>query len=249
MAERAQFQWIAMIEEALKRYKKFTDETRKILKTHTYVTGYIKKFVKLVEDTPELPGEEKEAPTTVIDRLLWQNKANVDKANAELTRDVGNVFAKADLVIDDITFAKDLPVPFLLSFEKLLIEQREIVELAPTLDMSKKWEKMGNNRWKHGPTFTNREEKTTRGVTLYPATKEFPAQIDKVTDMKVVAKWETTTVSGALHPGMKAALLERFDMMIEAVKTARLKANETKVKEQLIGRKVFDWIYEAESKE
>ena len=243
------FQWIASEKELKGLYDKIRLESLKVMKGADLFTGLVKTYVPLTEGTPILPGESKEVVTTAMKRLRYHKDSVVKMLDYELTRDSGNTLAQADLVIDGVTVAKAVPVTFLLSATTRMRAEREILDAMPTLDMSKKWEPVGNEVFKHGPVFTNREEKKTVPVVLHPPTKEHPAQIKEVTEVKVIGKFDLTVFNGAIHPGLKAALLERLDKVINALKDARLRANEQTVTEQKIGDKLYDYILAAPHKE
>jgi len=249
MSQKKVFQHLASETETKGLYEKMRLETLKVFKGGDLFNGLVKTYVPLAEGTMVLPGEKKEVVTTVMKRLQWHRKSVADRLDYELTRDAGNQVAKADLVIDGKTVAKDLPVTFLLAAEDRMRAEREILDATPTLDLSRTWEPTGDGQFKHGPTFINREEKKTSPVVLYPATKEFPAQVKEVTDVKVIGKFETITFSGAIHPGRKAALIERLDKVIAALKDARMRANDTLIDDKKIGDVLFDYIYSAEAKE
>jgi hypothetical protein len=249
MAQKKVFQHLASETETLGLYDKMHLETLKVFKGSDLFVGLTKTYIPLVEGTMILPGEQKEVVTTVMKRLQWHRKSVVERLDYELTRDAGNQVAKADLVIDGKTIAKDLPVTWLLATETRLSKEREILDAMPTLDLSKSWEKIGDGKYKHGPVFINREEKKTVPIVLYNATKEHPAQIKEVTEVKVIGRFDTVTFSGAVHPGLKAALLERLDKVLSALKDARMRANDTLIEDRKLGDQLFDYIYAAEAKE
>jgi hypothetical protein len=249
MGNRKLFQHIASEKELSGQVNVIEKETLKVFDGSSLFQGLTKTFVPLVEGLPILPGEQKEVVTTVGKRLRYHVGFAAKMFDYELVRDAANQKAKADLVIDGKVAAKDLPVTFLLSAETRMRAQREIFAKMPALDMSRKWEKAGNELWKHGPNFINREEKKTEPVVMYHATKEHPAQIKEVVTSKVVARFDCTDFSGAVHPGLKAAILERMDKVIEALKAARLRANELEVEERAIGDTLFEYILSAPQKE
>ena len=249
MGKRKLFQHIASEKELSAQVNVIEKETLKVFDGSSLFQGLTKTFVPLVEGLPVLPGEQKEVVTTVGKRLRYHVGFSAKMFDYELTRDTANQAARADLVIDGKVVASNLPVTFLLSAETRMRAQRDIFAKMPALDMSRKWEKAGDEQWKHGPNFINREEKKTESVVLYPHTDHHPAQVKEVVTAKVVARFDITDFSGAVHPGLKAAILERMDKVIEALKAARLRANELEVEEQAIGATLFDYILSAPQKE
>ena len=196
MGKRKLFQHIASEKELSAQVNVIEKETLKVFDGSSLFQGLTKIFVPLVEGTPILPGEQKEVVTTVGRRLRYHVGFAAKMFDYELTRDAANQEAKADLVIDGKVVAKDLPVTFLLSAETRMRAQREIFAKMPALDMARKWEKVGDEQWKHGPNFINREEKRTEPVVLYPHTDQHPAQIKEVVTTKVIARFDTTDFSG-----------------------------------------------------
>ena len=124
-------------------------------------------------------------------------------------------------------------------------EVREYYDAVPTLDTAKRWEKVEGttDQFRHGPIKQYRTAKQTKGVVLYPHTEKHPAQVKEVTEDVTIGTFETTTYSGAIHPGDKAALLGRIDKMIVAVKEARMKANEQDLESVKVGKSIFDYIH------
>ena len=53
--------------------------------------------------------------------------------------------------------------------------------------------------------------------------------------------------SGMTTPLKKSLLLERLDMLIHAVKTARARANETEATKDKIGQKLFNFLKTGET--
>lgn len=243
------FQHIASEKELSGQTNVIEQETKKVFDGSSLFQGLKKTFVPLVEGLPVLPGEQKEVVTTVGKRLRYHTGFVAKMFDYELTRDMANQKARADLVLGGKVVAKDLPVTFLLAAETRMRAQREIFAKMPALDMARLWEKAGDELWKHGPNFINREERKTEAVVLYPATKEHPAQVKEVVTAKVVARFDIMEFSGAVHPGLKAAILERMDEVIEALKAARLRANELEVEERKIGATLFEYILSAPQKE
>lgn len=243
------FQHIASEKELQTQCNVIEAETKKVFSGGDLFQGMVKTFVPLVEGIPVLPGERKEVVTTVMKRLRYHATFAAKMFDYELTRDAANQRARADVIVDGATMFKDAPVTWLLSTETRLRALREILAIMPTLDLSKFWEAVGDEIFKHGPTFTNREVKVTSAVVLYPHTEHHPAQIEKVTTPKVESKFEVTITSGAVHPGKKAGILEWTDKLIAAFKDARLRANELPVEEQSAGAKIFEYILSAPQKE
>ena len=226
-------------------YGKIVGETNRVFNGADLFRGVEKVYVPKTEGGDPLPSDSKKLVTTVKQRLAWTEKVVVALLDFEATRDRTNLKAVADLVVDGVTLAKDVPVFSLLSLEKRLKEIRQYYDEIPTLDMSVEWDKTAgtDDQFRHGPVDSFRYVKQTSGVVLYPATKEHPAQVKEVTNDVLVGTWQTTVFSGEAHPGDKAAFLGRIDKLIEAVRKAKMAANEVEVEELKVGQAIFDFIH------
>lgn len=239
------FQHIVSEPEVRGSYEKIKAETVKVFKGQELFHGIAKVYTPKEEGGEPLPKEEKDVVTTVEKRLHWTEGKVAGLFDYELVRDRANMKAMSDLTVDGVTIAKDVPATTLLSMEKRLREIREYYDAIPTLDLSKKWDNVDGAKdlFRNGPNESYRTAKKTLAVVLYPATEKHPAQVKDVTEDVTVGTWRTTYFSGAIHPGVKAELLERIDRLIEAAKKARMKANEVETEKAEIGKALFDYIH------
>lgn len=227
-------------------YEKLRNETLKVFKGESLLEGLNRTYRPKDEGGDPLAEEKKEVTTTVPERLAWTRKPAVRQIDFEATRDVANTKAKADLEVNGTVIAKDLPATFLLSLEKRLREIRDYYDAIPTLDMAITWEDTQHRGiWKN-QTKQFRTAKKLVPVVLYEATEKHPAQVKEATEDVMIGIFETTKFSGKVHPGTKAGWLERIDVLIEATKKARMKANEQEVTPVQLAEKLFDFIHEDE---
>ena len=185
--------------------------------------------------------------SNVHDRLAYTEKHVVKYFDLIARKEATNQNAKADIIIDDIIIAGDVPATLLLGLESRLKKVREIYEAIPTLQPGVDWKpdtKRGANIYVTSkPTEAMKTEKQVTHKVLYEATKEHPAQIEKWNTTVAIGRISTTVWSGMLSPADKSVLLERTDTLIRAVKKARQRANTTKVVEFNIGDVLFDYIH------
>lgn len=81
-----------------------------------------------------MPEEHKEMVTTVHDKLDYMlNQHIVPYLDAVLQKERANQDAKADIVVDGIVLAKDVPATFLLGLEEKLKRVHEVLDKIPTL--------------------------------------------------------------------------------------------------------------------
>jgi hypothetical protein len=184
--------------------------------------------------------------TTVDDKLNYIIEAQVKYFDCLAQKESTNQVAKADLVLDGVVVAKDLPATLLLGLESRLKAVRGVFETIPTLDPNVNWEladEQGKGVWKSAePEVTRREEKVMKPVVLYPATDKHPAQVKESVENQTVGLYYTMKFSGMITPAKKSNYLERIDTLIQAVKQARQRANSTEVVNTPIGQQLFDYI-------
>lgn len=244
MATKKLFEVITVEPEKRSAFEKIKNETVHVFKGKDLFEGHDKQYTPKNEGGDPLEGQKKEVVTTVEQRLAWTEKTICDFIDLELVKENSNMRAKADIVIDGVVLAKEVPATFLLPLEKRLKEIRDYYDQIPTRELSKKWEETGSGGiLKHGPIEQYRTAKKTIPIVLYPATDKHPAQVKDVTEDVHIGTWRTTYFSGAAHPGQKAEWIGRIDKLIEAVKKARMKANEVETTDASIGKTLFDFIH------
>lgn len=87
-----------------------------------------------------------------------------------------------------------------------------------------------------------RTEKQVKFVTLAPATDKHPAQVKDWTEDVPVAKVETVAYSGMWTVQQKADALDRLDVLLQAVKKARQRANTAEVVDGHIGAALMAFV-------
>lgn len=228
------------------------DTLDKFGKGDNYFTGFVKTLSLLGDDPANekleaAARQDKELPTTVLTTLQYLFQY-WDKAEDILaTKNVTNCTAVADLEYHGMTIATALPVDELMGLEVRLGELRKLATQIPTLDASKAWEQDLNaaqaGTWKAvHPQVTTKTEKVMTPVILYQATKEHPAQVEKVSTDKVVGTFTTHHVSGATTAIQKAQVLAVLDELVTEVKKARTRANSVEVIHTGIGYKLTSLI-------
>jgi hypothetical protein len=160
-----------------------------------------------------------------------------------LTKEAANTQAKADIEIDGFSLAIDVPVTYLLTLEKELVHLRTIVAKLPLLDPAENWSHDGTSGvWVSEEKVTTRTNKVPRAIVLYDATDKHPAQVEKVHEDKLVGYWTTKTFSGRIPQERREVLVKRVDKLIDAVRTARQRANTITVTDRHIGVDIFAYL-------
>jgi anaerobic selenocysteine-containing dehydrogenase len=184
--------------------------------------------------------DRKDMTTTVAQRLEYLKGFFVDHLDVVFQKETTNQKATGDIVVDGDVLAKDVPVTFLLHLEASLAKLRGVLEKAPTHqagihwvpDPSHEFEGVVKNEF---PEETFKTKKIIKPFVLVEATKDHPAQVEKLTEDKPVGKFSKALWSGMLSPAQKSELLRRTNKMIEAVRKARMQANEAEVTTEKIG--------------
>jgi hypothetical protein len=243
---------LAVDKDKEKQVQKITEETSKVFRSAAeYFLGYNKSLRMFNEEEQEAANalaEEKPIVTTVPERADYTFKLIADLIDIQMAKESTNQHAIADIVVDGITVATDVPATMLLYLERELTKHRQILSHMPTLDQSMEWEpapEKGEHIFRtKRPVQASRTRKSYEIITLAEATKEHKAQVEKVTVDKAVGTWTTQFWSGSVTPARKAQILTRFDALIQAVKQARMRANETEVKHEKIGQSLFDFVFD-----
>jgi hypothetical protein len=208
------------------------------------------KMKDQTREQEEAAGEEYQAMvTTVPAKLEYTGKAFAKYMDALFQKEMTNQTANADLVVDGDVIAQQVPATCLLALENKLKMYRSMVELIPTWAPGIEWvpdsaQGEGVFRAKH-PETALKTEQILKPFTLYEATPEHPAQVDKLTEQVSVGLFTRQKWTGTISPAQKSRLLGTIDNVIRSVKQARMKANETEIISGQIGEKLFDKIINA----
>ena len=229
-------------------YNKILKETETNFTKHP--DRYFGKHQRVVffdENTPAEADVHKVMDDTVNSKLKYSEKAVIRYLDAVLQKERTNQEARADIVIDGVTIAKDIPATFLLGLENKLKKIRtNLFESIPTLQPGIHWEKdtsIGKDVYRAVNSEEKfRTKKIMKNHVVSPATKEHPAQVNVYTEDEKVAKVITDTWCGMISSSEKSTILSKIDKLIRAVKKARQKANTTDVFKIAIGKNLFDFI-------
>lgn len=196
------------------------------------------------ENGETLPNESKLVQVKaaqVIERVKEELTALFDVV---LTQDVGNTVAKADIVVNGVALAKDVPVTYLLFLEKQLVDVATFVSTLPVLDAAERWSYDENQDcYVSEPSQSMRGKKIAKVLVKYEATPQHPAQVDVVSEDVNVGIWTTLKFSGAIPVRVRNDMLVRVKQLTDAVKIAREIANGTDVTRQTIGESLLSYIF------
>jgi hypothetical protein len=203
-------------------------------------------------DRPETPDETAQPITTIGDKLKYFEKHMIRLFDIILQKEDANTKAKQDIIIykdnEEIKLAENVPVTALVQLENVFEDLRkQVYDVIPTLDPTKKWlddKAAGDGRFLTDTTTRISTKKIAKPITLHPGTDKHPPQVQLVTEDVATGMWKITSYSGMLSPAEKSDLISRVDLVIEAVKKARARANNGDVTPMKIGSRLFQYINE-----
>lgn len=230
--------------------KKIIEETvTTFTKKADHFTGFIKTYEPLRDEEDQLPETRKEIVDTVMDKLKYTSGKVGKYWDCVLQKEATNQTACADIIVDGKTIAEKIPATALLGLESKLKEFRNIIDCIPTLPPGIAWEEEKTLNDKgyifktKFPKETLRTIKQFKSQILVAPTEHHPAQIEKWEEPVVVGKYIESTICSCISPAKKSELLGKIDNLIQAVKKARQRANNTDVIKLNIADKLFDYIY------
>lgn len=229
-------------------YARILTETRaNFTKLRDRYLGQTQRVELFDTDAPEEADIHKELDDTVQNKLDYTAEHVIRYLDAVLQKETTNQGATADIVVDGVTIASNIPATFLLGLEAKLKRIRDdMYATIPTLQPGIKWEldeDIGGGVYKKVHADEKfRTRKVRKNHVLAAATKEHPAQVEVYTEDVQVARIVTDTWSGMISPAQKSAKIKRVDKLIRAVKKARQQANTTEVVKTTIGEEIFNYI-------
>jgi len=227
-------------------------ETVQLFRNSSKFTGSTTEFLPFDEKDQSLSESQQEAIATTVERRLKYTAAALTKYwDVVLRKEIANQEARADIVVGETVVASDVPATMLLGLESKLRSFRDSIQNMPTLDNKVHWQpapEIGENiSMATSPTETFRTRKVVEPVVLYEAVIKdgvgIPAQVKEVSKDVPWGKTRKQHFSGEVSSARAADILAKTDALIQAVKSARMRANKVEVDTtQKIGQKLFDHI-------
>lgn len=185
--------------------------------------------------------------TTVQDKLNYISPFIEDYLDVSFQKETSNQIATSDVVVDGKVLISSAPVTFLLNLENKLARLREVFKSIPTHAPGIEWVNDDSHTFKgvvrsKFPSVSDKTKKVIKPFVLYEATDKHPAQVEKLTEDIKVGRYSTTIWSGMFSPAQKSELLSKLDKLTEAVKTARMKANDVDATNYKVGRDVMQFL-------
>jgi hypothetical protein len=206
--------------------------------------GHERTYEPRFDDGVRFPPEPKKVRASVKDVMDMAQALMTRYWDLALTVDTANAAAKADVTVDGNVLLKQVPVGHLLWLARELGVLRKLVTALPELDPAKEWSAGGmpDGHNRADPVKTVKTEKIPGKFVLYEATREHPAQVQRLDKDEVTGEWTTVPFSGAVSRKRKETLLERLTKLEEAVKMAREEANTAHAQDQHEGEVIFGYL-------
>lgn len=235
---------IVAIEKGVKNQQnQVITEAYHVIQKAPQFTGIARQYRPRDEEGEKLPGEATSVQARADVLLKTTAEAWSKLIDITTTKDAANCETSADVVVDEVTVLKDVPVPTLLFLEKQLIDLHTFIKKLPTLDPSEKWERDdAQDCWATSPSETTRTKKVPRNHVKAEATKEHPAQVEVFHEDVIVGFWKTIKYSGAMPASRVSELLAKVEKLQRAVKFAREAANTIEAPPVKAGDAIFSYL-------
>ena len=228
--------------------RKLMEESKRTLGKENLFSGSLREL-KMFDEAESFNNtiEKQELTTTVSENIEYLIEPIAAYWDVVLQKDLTNQKAVADIVVDGVTIALDMPATFLLGMEKKLVEFRTLLGSIHTLAPGVNWIPDASNA--KADVFVSAETekafKTAKDIefrTAAPATDKHPAQVMQINVTNNVGQFETKKWSGLLSPVDKANKIARLDKLLAAVKKARQRANNVVIVESNVGKDMLQYV-------
>jgi len=224
-------------------------KTHHVLQKPDLFSGFVATYAPLSDD-PSLkqPDQRKVIQQNAPEIVKLAQAGLADMWNIVATKDIGNCSAKADVIVDGVTLAAQVPVTHLLFLEKQLNDMRTFIAKLPVLDPAKEWE-YDPNKGMYQTKFHEQRIKTRKVhkalVKIEPGPHS-PGQADVITVDEAEGMWTQIDMSTCYPQDAIRQMLDRVSKLSAAVKAAREEANSIDVTKSTIAGKLLDYIFATE---
>jgi len=217
------------------------------IKKQDHFAGQLRSYETKIDDGIVYDSEDTLLVTNVKEKLEYVLKTFTESVNANLTKENTNSIAKADIVVNDDTWATGVPVNAILAMETATKKLRDVVLDVPTLEPKEEWKPSKEHApalFESEPKLRNKTKKVERFQIITEATPQHKAQYEKVMEDIVEGIWTTTLISGKIPPSVKSEMLARIDKLSGVFQNAREVANTTVVSEMNFADKIASYVME-----
>lgn len=237
------------LEGTAKRILKETENTFE--KKVSHFSGGIKTYQAFAESDndkalAETMAEHKEIVETVPSKLEYMWGSVIDHLDVSFQKEKTNCVATGNIEVDGTVIVADVPVGYLLGLEKKIATWKQVLNKIPTLAPGVKWEKdEGQGADVYKRTIDEKTTKTKKKLVWQEVAApdgKNPAQVEKWNEDVPVGIYTTVVWQSMLTVADKSAMLNRLDKLGQAVKKARMRANQKDVVDASIGNALINYI-------
>lgn len=211
------------------------------------LTGILRTYRPRDDEGERLPQEQTEVKVRVSQEVAQVRAALGRMFDVMITKDQANTAARADIVVAGQVLVADVPVTTLLTLEKQLVDLRAFIAKLPVLDIGERWTYDDDAQaYVTAARETTRTKKMMRNHVLAEATDKHPAQVQVYQEDVIVGYWTTRTYSGAIPGAQRAAMVNRVDELLAAVRIAREEANDIEVSDVRCGDALLGYLFGSE---
>ncbi|MEG4806189.1 hypothetical protein QUA82_00580 [Microcoleus sp. F8-D3] len=241
----ARLNQIIAIEKGIKsRSVQELAEAQKALQKPAVLSGISRTYRPKDEEGEQLPSESKKVEVKAEEIIRKTTEVLTKLFDVTATKDWTNCSARADVTVDGNVLLSQVPVSYLLFLEKQLTDLQAFIKKLPVLDASETWNfDASADCWATEPVQTLKTFKTPRNHVKAEATEHHPAQVDVYYEDITIGYWRTVKFSGCLPARRINELLQRVEILQQAVMFAREEANNSEVEEQRVGERIFQFIF------
>lgn len=237
-------QTIAVLKGLKSEAEKALTNAYHVLQKGALLSGVSKTYQPKSEEGDRLPGEGQRVQITVptvIDQIRQPFTRLLDE---QLSLDMANCQARADVVVDGKVLIQAAPVTYLMFLDKQLTNLATFVGKWPVLDTAKDWQPgQVPGTWQTPPEYTVRAIKVPFPFVKAEATDKHPAQVEVVHRDEIVGTWTKVEFSGAMPVQDALAALARVRALQEAVKVAIQVANANDAAPQKVGAGLVAYLF------
>jgi hypothetical protein len=203
--------------------------------------GKTRVYTPRDDEGEKLPPESQPVAERV-DRLLGKTvEAMSDLLNLTYSKDMANCEAKADIVVGDKVVLPNVPVTFLMTLEKVLIDFRTTLSKIPVLPTTIEWSvNRTTGLFESAEVTSIRSKKVPRNHVKAEATDKHPAQVEVYMEDVPVGTWTTRELSSAWPLTLQEAKLKEINDLIKAVVDAREEANSRTAEYYEVGKTLLN---------
>jgi hypothetical protein len=237
---------IISIEDGVKKneYADLTKAHQVLQKTELF-SGFVSTYQPNTENGETQPEQRKviQKDAREIVKLTQQHLS--DLWNTVATKDIGNTLAKANIVVNGETVAKDVPVTHLLYLEKQLNDLRTFITKLPVLDPTKEWV-YDTNQAKYTSKYPEKRIRTKKNykslVKIEPGPHS-PGQAEIISVDEPEGIWTEISYSTAYPAEEIRTMIERVNALWKAVKFAREEANSIQVEKSSVADSILGYVF------